>query len=180
MWFTIKTNPLLLIHKREKNKNCNKNYQNYIYQFQYKRNVPVKPLKVVHWTPGFHRTRFEYHCPVMTHFFICSNVKSCYSCGYVFLMIQLITLSVHIILQTKCNFSFITFHVYELVNIPVTHNLNQSAVHNLHCNLRNYVSVDQWPHLATLKNTQFYSCIYMISYNYYIQRSNKQSDNQHH
>jgi len=40
-------------------KNAVKNYQNYFYQFQYKRNVLVEPLRVACGT-GFCRTQSEY------------------------------------------------------------------------------------------------------------------------
>jgi hypothetical protein len=44
------------MHKAgEENRKAIKGYQNYIYQFCYKRNVVVEPLKVAHGA------RFQYH-----------------------------------------------------------------------------------------------------------------------
>ena len=46
----------------EKTKKSNETYQNYIYQFSDKGNVPVEPMKVSHGTLGFRGTQFEYQC----------------------------------------------------------------------------------------------------------------------
>ena len=46
----------------KKIKNTNETYQNYIYQFRYKGNVLVEPMKVSHGTLGFRGTQFEYQC----------------------------------------------------------------------------------------------------------------------
>jgi hypothetical protein len=127
MWFTVTTNPGLITYKDgQKNKNGIKSIK-IIFNNSIQKECACETPKIVHKPQGskehgLNTTNLQWHTFVFVKMLDLATLAV-----RIFITIQMITLSVCIILQTKCTISslqFSTFQFLKLAKVAGTHNLN--------------------------------------------------------
>ena len=178
MWFTIKWSPALIIKMMGRKVKMALKVINLYLPIQYKRNVPVKPLKLLTEPQGskehgFNTTDLQWHTFLFVKMLNLVTLAVC-----IFITIQMTTLSVCIILQTKCtvpSLQFSTFQSLKLAKVAGSHNklcTNCTAI------WETYFAVIT-DHTGLIKKKHTVLQLYFMIRQKYIWRSNKPSDNEH-